>query len=105
MAWRACIAARASVLVTLNLSRKGRDHRARTGFDAVNTLMVARKAGASLIGNVVAFCIEKSCRRGLASRSPAPSGARSTEKDNDLTSDLKSEFTLASAFANRATVG
>src|SRR6266705_4324618 len=105
MVWRSCISARASVLITLNLSRNRKDHSERIGFDAVNTLMVARKAGESLIGNVVAFCIEKSCRRGLASRSAAPSGARSTEKDNDLTSGLKSEFTLASAFANRTTVG
>src|SRR5712691_9060645 len=105
MVWRACISARASVLITLSLSRKDRDHRQVIGFDAVNTLMVARKAGESLIGKVVAFCIEKSCRRGVASRATLPFRAMSTEKDNDLTSGLKSEFTLASAFANRTTAG
>src|ERR1700730_7283955 len=105
MVWRACISARASVLITLSLSRNGRDHRQRIGFDAVKKLMVARKAGESLMGKVVAFCIEKSCRQGFASGAAIPSRARSTEKDNDLTSVLKSEFTLASAFANRTTAG
>src|ERR1700738_2532554 len=105
MAWRACISAKASVLATLSLSRNGRDHRARTGFDAVNTLMVARKAGESLMGRVLAFCIEKSCRPGFASGPSVPSRARSIEKDNDLTSGLKSEFTRASALANRTTAG
>src|ERR1700730_11360000 len=105
MAWRACISAKASVLATLSLSRNGRDHRARTGFDAVNTLMVARKAGESLMGRVVAFCIEKSCRPGIASDSAVPSRATSTENDSDLTSGLKSEFTLASALANCTTAG
>src|SRR5216684_6121572 len=103
MAWRVCISAKTSVLTTLSLSRNGRDHRARTGFDAVNTLMVARKAGESLMGRVVAFCIEKSCRSGLLAEMAVPSRARSTENDNDRTSGLKSEFMLASAFANRAT--
>src|ERR1700680_136201 len=105
MAWRACISAKASVLATLSLSRNGRDHRARTGFDAVNTLMVARKAGESLMGRVVAFCIEKSCRPGFASGPAAPSRARSTEQDNDLTSGFKSEFTLAAALANPTPAG
>src|SRR6266571_5432759 len=105
MVWRACISAKASVLITLSLSWNGRDHSERIGFDAVIRLMVARKAGESLIGKVVAFCIEKSCRRGFASGAGMPSRARSTEKDNDLTSGLKSEFTLASAFANRTTAG
>src|SRR5712692_5294257 len=102
MVWRACISAKASVLITLNLSRNGRDHRPRIGFDAVNTLMVARKAGESLMGKVVAFCIEKSCRPGFPAETAVPSRARSTENDNDRTSDLKSEFMLASALANRA---
>src|SRR5216683_4204311 len=105
MVWRACISAKASVLITLNLSRNGRDHRPRIGFDAVNTLMVATKAGESLMGKVVAFCIEKSCRQGFASGVATPSRPRSTEKDNDLTSGLKSEFMLASALANRTTAG
>src|SRR6266404_5969799 len=105
MVWRACISARASVLITLNLSRNRKDHSERIGFDAVKRLMVARKAGESLIGNVVAFCIEKSCRRGFASRAAMLSRARSTENDNDLTSGLKSELMLASAFANRTTAG
>src|SRR6185312_11442468 len=105
MAWRACISAKASVLTTLILSRNGSDHRARTGFDAVNTLMVARKAGESVMGRVVAFCIEKSCRPGTASDPAVPSPARSTEKDKDLTSGLKSELTLASALAKRTVAG
>src|SRR6202023_2299128 len=105
MVWRAWISAKASVLTTLSLSGNDRDHRPRTGFDAVNTLMVARKAGESLIGRVVAFCIEKSCRPGFASGPAVPSRASSTEKDNDLTSGLKSEFTLASALPNRTTAG
>src|ERR1035437_5300682 len=100
---RACNSAKASVRTTFNLSLKGNDHRPATGFDAVRTLMVARKAGESLIGSVVAFCIEKSWREG-----PAPAispGARSTENDSDLTSGLKSELMFASAFANRTTAG
>src|SRR5260221_8087874 len=105
MVWRACISAKTSVLTTLSLSRNGRDHRARTGFDAVNTLMVARKAGESLMGRGVAFCIEKSCRPGFASGLAVPSRASSTQNDNHLTSGLKSEFTLASALANRTTAG
>src|ERR1700737_3271173 len=105
MVWRAWISAKASVLTTLSLSGNDRDHRPRTGFDAVNTPMVATKAGESLIGRVVAFCIEESCRPGFASGPAALSRVRSTEKDNDLTSGLKSELTLASAFAKRATAG
>src|SRR6266704_5919235 len=105
MVWRACISAKTSVLTTLSLSRNGRDHSERIGPDAVNRPMVARKAGESLMGNVVAFCIEKSCRRGFAPGTTIQSRARSTEIDNDLTSGWKSEFTLASAFAKRSTAG
>src|SRR5258708_21129531 len=104
MVWRACISAKASVLTTLSLSRNGSDHRPATGFDAVSTLMVATNAGESLIGRVVAFCIEKSCREELPTGA-VPSRVRSTENDNDLTSGLKSEFMFTSAFANRAQAG
>src|SRR6266852_6867457 len=97
--WRACFSANASVLTTRSLSLNGSDHRPRIGFDDVNSLMVATNAGESLMGRVVAFCIEKSWRHGFA----LPSGASSTEKDNDRTSGLKSEFMLASAFANSTT--
>src|SRR6266550_1899282 len=103
MGCRACNSAKARVRTTFNLSLKVSDHRPATGFDAVNTLTVARNAGESLMGSVVAFCIEKSCREG-----PSPdmlSGVRFTENDNDRTSGLKSEFMLGSAFANRTTAG
>src|SRR4051812_46025177 len=96
-----CSSARARVRTTLNLSLRGSDHRPATGFDAVNTLIVARNAVESLIGSVVAFCIEKSCRdHPLRAISPC---VRSTENDSDLTSGLKSELMLESAFANRIT--
>src|SRR5450755_981638 len=98
--WRACFSANASVLTTRSLSLNGSDHRPRIGFDAVSSFIVARNAGESLMGRVVAFCIEKSCRQGFEAM---PFRAKSTEKDNDRTSGLKSEFMLASAFANRAT--
>ncbi len=71
MGCRACNSAKARVRTTFNLSLKGSDHRPATGFDAVNTLMVATNAGESLIGKVVAFCIEKSCRE-----NPSPARAR-----------------------------
>src|SRR6266851_2456729 len=101
--WRACFSANASVLTTRSMSLNGSDHRPRIGFDAVNSFIVARNAGESLMGRVVAFCIEKSCRQGFQAGTVMPFRAKSTEKDNDRTSGLKSEFMLASAFANRAT--
>jgi hypothetical protein len=52
-------------------------------------------------GEVVAFCIEKSCRPPFAAGATVPSRVRLTEKDNARTSGLKSEFIFGSAFANR----
>src|SRR5258708_35117173 len=93
------------VLSTLNLSLKDRDHQPAAGFDAVSTFMVARNAVESLMGRVVVFCSEKSCRPALVPRAAVPSRVRSTEKDNDRTSGLKSEFLLGSEFANRTIAG
>jgi hypothetical protein len=59
----------------------------------------------SLMGNVLAFCSEKSCRPTFAPGTAAPPCVRSTENDNDHTSLLKSEFAFESAFAKRATAG
>ena len=87
------------------MSLTGRDHRPAAWFDAVNSFMVARNAGTSFIGRVIAFCSEKSCRRRFASGTALPSRVRSTENDNDRTSGLKSEFMFGSAFANRTTAG
>src|SRR5882672_2696388 len=105
MAWCACNCANARVLSTLNLSLNGRDHRPAAGLDAVSTFMVARNAGESFIGRVVAFCSEKSCRATFAPGTAVPSRVRSTEKDKDRTSALKSEFLFGSAFANRTMAG
>src|SRR5277367_1995260 len=103
MAWCDCTCTNARVLITRNLSLNGRDHRPAAGFDAVSSFMIARNAGESLMGRVVAFCIEKSCRSTVAL--VVPFKVRSTEKDNDRTSALKSEFLLGSAFPNRTTAG
>ena len=87
------------------MSLNGRDHSPAAGFDAVSSFMVARNARASLMGSVVAFCSEKSCRPTFASGAAVPSRVRSTENDNDRTSALESEFTFGSEFANRTIAG
>src|SRR3954454_10857790 len=69
------------VLSALSLSPNGRDHRPAIGLDAVNTFMIARNARASLIGRVVAFCSEKSCRPTFAPGAAVASRPRSTEND------------------------
>src|SRR3954470_24520996 len=93
------------VLSALSLSPNGRDHRPAIGLDAVNTFMIARNARASLIGRVVAFCSEKSCRPTFAPGAAVASRPRSTGNDSERTSALKSEFTFGSEFANRTTAG
>src|SRR5271170_6494161 len=105
MVWRDCTCTNARVLSTLNLSLNGRDHRPAAGFDAVSNFMTAKNAGESLIGRVVAFCIEKSCRPTFASGTAVPFRVRSTEKDKDRTSALKSEFDFGSEFPNRTMAG
>ena len=71
------------------------------GWEAVSNFIVARNVGASLMGSVVAFCIEKSCRPPLE----VEEFVKSTEKDKERTSALKSEFTLGSELPNRMTAG
>ena len=67
--------------------------------------MVATNARESLMGKVVAFCIEKSCRLTFVSGTVVPTLVRSTENDNERTSGLKSELMFASALANLTTAG
>ena len=74
------------------------------GFEAVSAFMVAKKARASFMGKVVVFCSEKSCRLTFAPGTAVPR-VKSTEKDNDRTSALKSECIFGSAFANRTIAG
>src|SRR5712672_1949279 len=105
MVSRACNCASTMVRSTLNLSLKGRDHTAAAGFEAVSAFMVARNAVESFMGRVVAFCSEKSCRPAFAGETAAPLRVRSTEKDSDRTSGLKSEFLFGSAFPNRTVAG
>src|ERR1700732_1570156 len=95
----------ASVLSTRNLSRSESDHRPLAGLDAVSSFMVARKARASFIGRVVAFCSEKSCRSTPTVGPAIPLRVRSTKKESERTSALKSEFTCGSELANRTVAG
>src|SRR5271168_3138961 len=93
------------VLSTLNLSLNDSAHKPAAGFEAVSSFMIARNAVESLMGRVVVFCSEKSCLPTFASEMDLPSQVRSTEKDNDRTSGLKSEFIFASEFPKRTTAG
>src|SRR5882724_13353548 len=95
----------ARVLSTRSLSLNDRDHKPAAGFEAVSSFMVARNAVESLIGSVFVFCSEKSCLLTCAPETAVPLRASSTEKDNDLTSGLKSEFIFGSAFPNRTIAG
>ena len=90
---------------TLNLSLNDSDHKPTAGFGAVSSFMIARNAVESLMGRVLVFCSEKSCLPTFPSETGLPSVVRSTEKDNERTSGLKSEFIFGSAFPNRTVAG
>src|SRR5260370_18157864 len=93
------------VLRPLNVSLKARDHQPVAGLEAVRSFMVGRNAVESLMGRVVVVCSEKSWRPTFVPEAMVPSRVRSSEKDNDRTSGLKSEFTFGSAFPNRKVAG
>jgi hypothetical protein len=83
---------------------KGSAHRPATELDAVSSFMIARNAGASLMGRIGALW-RKNPDDLFAPARVAPSDVRFTEKDNDRTSGLKSDFTRESEFANRTVAG
>src|SRR5580693_8027127 len=93
------------ILSTRNLSLKDNDHRPESGFEAASTFMTAANPGESLMGRGGAFCNEKSWRPLFPPGRAKPPRVRSTEKDIDRTSGLKSEFFFESEFPQRTTAG
>src|SRR5271155_3006657 len=105
MVWCDCTCTNARVRITRNLSLNDRDQRPAAGFDAVSSFIVARNAGESFMGRVVAFCSEKSCRLPFVFGADVPPAVRSTEKESERTSGLRSEFICESELANRTVAG